>query len=584
MPTASTSIEGDYSLILKGEQALTPNYGTPRSLTRNIFYDAEGRPTVHLAVRIDSLTDINSVRVDETLPSGVTVASVNNGGSWDSLNNRVSWIFTPPAKGTYLLSYAPSGPRGQHSPVGQLVINLPSEVVSTYAIGDDSFYIYELDPAVVGGTLTATRSIDDQLVTIAAVPASTTAGYVISENVPAGLTPVNIGDGGAWNSTTRKITWTFPDKAVRQVSYAVTGSDGSYEIAGSTVTFDLTAIPIEGESTIAIGIVGSGEGPAVRSLNGLQINVAVNPPTGTASYRVIEYIPNGLTISEISDGGTYSEVYKRITWEFNDGTVRTLKYTVAGSDGVYALSGVYQFGTSYGLVTGSPYITIGDGLLSSTIARSVVGTVVFLSIVPVATVTAYSFEETLPEGLTPTGISNNGYWDVNSRKIKWGPFSGSASGYAQYAVIGSPGTYALTGVGTFDSASIVPTGATSVVIQDPAADLPVVGPVQPGSSGYQGSGQNGSNQPSTPSNAPTNSPSDFGRAPSTGGGSSTWTGAPSGGDGTGNTSGGTSAGGNIIPTVDIATAPWGYLDVPDEFYIVFVDTEFSSVDPAQPTP
>lgn len=585
MPTTITSIEGDYSLILKGDQALTPVYGTPRSLVRNIFYDAEGRPSVHLAVRIDSLTGINSVSVQETLPAGVSAASINNGGGWDSANNRISWVFTPPTVGTYLLSYTPSGPRGQHAPSGILAINTSTEVISTYATGDSSFYIYELDPAVVGGALTAVRKIADQLVTITAVPVSTTTGYVISENIPTGLTPVNIGDGGVWNSTTRKITWTFMDKAIRAVQYAVTGSDGRYSFNGSTATFDLTAIPVTGDSTLDIGIVGSGTGPAVRSLNDMQIFVNTTPPQGTASYRAIEYIATGLTVSEISDGGVYDSVYRRITWEFNDGTSRNLSYKVAASDGVYALSGVYQFGTSYGLVSGAAFLTVGEGVLSSSIARSVVGTVVFLSVAPVGTVTAYSFEETLPEGITPTGISNGGYWDVNSRKIKWGPFSGAAANAAQYAVIGSPGTFALQGTGTFDSSVIVTTGATSVVIQDPSADLPVVGPVQPGSSGYQGSGsQSGSNTPGTPSNAPSNTPNDYGRPPASGSGSSTWTGAPSGGDGNGNTSGGTSAGGSIVPTIDIATAPWGYLDVPDEFYILFDETEFSSVDPAQPTP
>jgi len=99
---------------------------------------------------------------------------------------------------------------------------------------------------------------------------------------------------------------------------------------------------------------------------------------------------------------------------------------------------------------------------------------VSLAASPAATVSVYAVEETLPAGLTPANISNDGSWDSANRKVKWGPFFDHTARTLTYEVTGPDGAYALAGVGSFDGSSATTTGDLQAIILS-APEIAVTG-------------------------------------------------------------------------------------------------------------
>ena len=488
-------------MILRGGQVLTPDSGTGAvSAKRTVFYDTNANPTLHVVVtRATSI----AVRVVETIPTGFAPASVNHGGVWNSETSTLTWDLAA-ATGTVLLSYSVAGARGLHSVSGQFFYGSPEAAYNVE--GDTQFYIYDLSSGSVSGALTCVRTVVGKDVRLSIAPGSTTAQQTITENIPEGLVVGNIDSGGVWDATVRTITWSFADHAARVVSYSVNGPARVYTFLGSSAVFDTLGVGITGDATLQIGSVGSTPDGSVvyRTFSGEKVQLQIVTPTGTASQKIIEYLPSGITASIISDGGTYSSVDKTLTWIFEDGESRNLSYTVAGAEGVYYFGGVYQMSASTGIIGGDNKLTIGEGLAAGASAvRTVVGTLVYLRIVPASDTTTYKVVETLPASITPTGLSSDGVYDKTTHKITFGPFAGTTARTVQYAVTGAGGTYNLSGLATFNTVEEAVTGASQVKIYDPLTGLdgykyPQVtgsGPTPP--SGQTPSGGTSSGHPAT---------------------------------------------------------------------------------------
>jgi len=115
---------------------------------------------------------------------------------------------------------------------------------------------------------------------------------------------------------------------------------------------------------------------------------------------------------------------------------------------------------------------------NSIAARATAGGAVSLLVQPEASVSAYAAEETLPAGITPYDIEGDGSWDPVARQVKWGPFFDNAARTLSYTVAGNPGTYALSGVGSFDGASVTTAGDRQIAIPGgnaPSPQLTVMG-------------------------------------------------------------------------------------------------------------
>ena len=82
---------------------------------------------------------------------------------------------------------------------------------------------------------TCFRTVRKKNIVLRVNPEATWTSYIITENVPAGLTPNSITGGGVWNSTARTITWTITTAptTIATYMYNVAGPEGEYDFTGT---------------------------------------------------------------------------------------------------------------------------------------------------------------------------------------------------------------------------------------------------------------------------------------------------------------------------------------------------------------
>src|SRR5208282_5839008 len=68
-----------------------------------------------------------------------------------------------------------------------------------------------------------------------------------------------------------------------------------------------------------------------------------------------------------------------------------------------------------------------------------------LTAAPQGAVQCYAVIETIPFGLTPSGLSGDGIWDPIAGAIRWGPYLDNQPRGFSYTVGGASGTYQLSG-------------------------------------------------------------------------------------------------------------------------------------------
>jgi len=94
---------------------------------------------------------------------------------------------------------------------------------------------------------------------------------------------------------------------------------------------------------------------------GLGVSIAVTPDASTQNYAVEDAPPSGWTVSNISIGGSFDDVNKKVKWgPFFDNSARTLSYTATppvGSSGDGSFDGVASFDGSNAPITGARVIT-----------------------------------------------------------------------------------------------------------------------------------------------------------------------------------------------------------------------------------
>lgn len=82
-----------------------------------------------------------------------------------------------------------------------------------------------------------------------------------------------------------------------------------------------------------------------------------------SAYAVEETLPAGLAPYDISEGGSWDVVNRKIKWgPYFDNTARTLSYKLGGIAGVYTLSGVGSYDGQSVLTTGSVTIDLESSL------------------------------------------------------------------------------------------------------------------------------------------------------------------------------------------------------------------------------
>ena len=102
-----------------------------------------------------------------------------------------------------------------------------------------------------------------------------------------------------------------------------------------------------------------GTGAAVRLVESNQITIQVEPGEDTLVWGLEEYIPVGLTVSDISlPNGHWDEQNRKLSWWTFGEDSTTLKYQISGVAGTYTLAGSVIFNDTAASITGDTELVI----------------------------------------------------------------------------------------------------------------------------------------------------------------------------------------------------------------------------------
>lgn len=313
-------------------------------------------------------------------------------------------------------------------------------------------------------------------VLLTTAPDAATEVYAVEETPPNGWGITAISHGGVFDPVGGRIRWgPFIDALPRVLSYQVTPpltATGSSTFAG-VVAFDHALVPITG-----FRITAKFSGTLVRTLPmdylpGVAVAVSLlgTPAAGVEAWLVEDRVPAGWTVSSFSEGGSWDAIGRKVKWgPFFDATVRVLSYTATPatplrSDAVFTAFARFD---EAGLQVESILPIRVSQLTRSAPATYLPGVALDLTLTanPAPYVQALAVEDSLPAGWTPTAISPGGVFDLTNRKLKWGPFSGTAVVPAtfSYQLVPAPGTTAdlvLTATAQCDDLRLM-AGATIV--------------------------------------------------------------------------------------------------------------------------
>lgn len=309
-------------------------------------------------------------------------------------------------------------------------------------------------------------------VSLKITPNESVKAYNVEETLPDGLIPSNINENGYWDSSKHKIRWgTFLDGNSRTFTYKVTAPKGNYSVTGKA-SFDGKNEDITGDVKATIKYtpyVSMERTIADNQTCSPSVSLEITPYETVKSYNVEEMLPVGLMALNISENGRWDAVNRKVKWgTFPDGNIRTLTYQVSGNNGVYSVSGKASFDGHTGSITGDteaaieciPYVMLERTITNNQTCAPLVS----VEVKPTNSVSAYNVEDILPEGLTPSNISDNGHWDALNRKLKWGTFLDSNSRTLIYSVRGQNDTYEINGKASFDGRIETITGGNTQTI------------------------------------------------------------------------------------------------------------------------
>jgi hypothetical protein len=124
---------------------------------------------------------------------------------------------------------------------------------SGYVASDTASANYSDAPGQSAATRTITGSPSRiQNVQVSVTPASDVKTWAVQETLPLMLWPSTINAGGLWHGDSGTIEWgPFMDHTARNLSYSVSGMDGTYNLGGLT-SFDGKSYGTVGNSTVYI--------------------------------------------------------------------------------------------------------------------------------------------------------------------------------------------------------------------------------------------------------------------------------------------------------------------------------------------
>lgn len=297
-----------------------------------------------ITVQVEPPLGTSAWGVEERLSPGLTVSNITGpNGVWDSVNHKVSWWNS--GEETATLSYEVSGLTGAYQVEGTANFDGVDENVA----GPTEI--------VVGASNTASRTIAAGTVSIAVEPTPGTSVWGVEEYIQHGLTVSDIsGSNSVWDEERRKLSWWNTGDVGELLQYTVAGVRGAYYIYGKA-SFDGVNMTTSGTEQIIIGFLGA----AQRTITENNVVIEVEPATDTAAWGVEEYIPAGLTVSNITGAnGAWDAVNRKVSWWSTGNVVTSLGYSVSGQPGTYTLNGAANFDGVNIPLTGNTEIIVPD--------------------------------------------------------------------------------------------------------------------------------------------------------------------------------------------------------------------------------
>ncbi|MDG1114008.1 MAG: Ig-like domain-containing protein, partial [Pseudomonadales bacterium] len=298
--------------------------------------------------------------------------------------------------------------------------------------------------------LAAQRQIDSSScspnVSVSIMPPSEVTTWAFEESIGR-LTPSNISGNGVWLEAEGLIRWGADlDPSTTTLSYALSGNDGSYRVSGR------------------------------ESLDGRSTDVVEDQVQLTCNRDLAPEIVTKPSFSQPS--GTRVPIDVSIATETSGAAIY---YTLDGSVPTTA-SLIYSSALNLSQATYVKAIAVKDGMTTSEVvsayyagplkplteilSQSFVGgicePIVTIDITPVAGIESYGVETPVPRGMTPIEISENGIWDIDAQRVKWGAFEDNQARRFTFKLKGPDGIYVIESIGSFDGFNQVVGGSTQL--------------------------------------------------------------------------------------------------------------------------
>jgi hypothetical protein len=310
-------------------------------------------------------SNITVFAVEDQPPTDWAVTNVSHGGGFDALSGKVKWgtLFfgtgavaltyqvLPPATATGTVWFAGSGSfDGMTLPItGQREATKATIFYGVVASSFPSNYL-------PGFALTVSNLV---------TPGNLVQTYAVQDSPPAGWNVSNISHGGAFDAVNGLVKWggTLLSTTPFVLTYQVlppAGATGTVSFTGQA-QFDTATVPITGQRlaermVLFLGSVSSSLPTQFVAGISLSITNVATPASNTSVYAVEDAIPAGWTATNISDGGVYDALNRKVKWgPFFDDTLRMLTYDVVSpliTPGLARFTGQGWFDTNAVMITG----------------------------------------------------------------------------------------------------------------------------------------------------------------------------------------------------------------------------------------
>ena len=217
---------------------------TGTGLGRTVSGNGTTSPLVQISVQPGATVKCYSV--SEVVPAGLSPSQISAAGVFSAATRTIRW-------GPFLdaqartVSYRLSGSDGSYELSGAGSFDgFDSETPGERVV------VLDNHPYLAHGVVSNwTYSVS---VVVTARPPAGAWCYTVEEFLPVGVTPMNISDGGLWNSNTLTIKWgPFVDDTLRAFRYEPVGAFASYQTSAQ-MSVDGVSHSWAGDFTAAVGL------------------------------------------------------------------------------------------------------------------------------------------------------------------------------------------------------------------------------------------------------------------------------------------------------------------------------------------